>query len=128
MMEHPVPVFHSTSVPIDGSSYTLTGPEAITFEGVAGYLSEAVGREIEYLNVPDEAVRQSMIEQGLPEFVAAQIVTVFGVLRQGAQKRPTGTVQALTGHEPRAFADFARENARWFTPHATQQDEREKAS
>jgi hypothetical protein len=37
-------------------------------------------------------------------------------------------VQALTGHEPRAFADFARENARWFTPHATQQDEREKAS
>ena len=112
----------------EGETYTLTGPEAITFEGVAGYLSEAVGGEIEYLNVPDEAVRQSMIEQGLPEFVAAQIVTVFGVLRQGAQERPTGTVQALTGHEPRAFADFARENARWFTPHATQQDEREKAS
>jgi uncharacterized protein YbjT (DUF2867 family) len=112
----------------EGETYTLTGPEAITFEGVAKYLSEAVGREIEYLNVPDEAARQSMTEQGLPEFVAAQIVTVFGVLRQGAQARPTGTVQDLTGHDPRALADFARENAHWFAPPAIQQEVREKAS
>jgi len=112
----------------DGEAYTLTGPEAITFEGIAGDLSEAVGREIEYLNVPDEAAQQSMIEQGLPEFVAAEIVAVFGVLRQGAQDRPTGTVQALTGHEPSTFADFAHENAHLFAPPAMQQDEREKAS
>ncbi|MBA2713656.1 MAG: NAD(P)H-binding protein, partial [Rubrobacteraceae bacterium] len=112
----------------EGETYTLTGPEAITFGQVAGYLWGALGREIEYLNVPDEVALQSMIEQGLPEFVAAQIVAVFGVLRQGAQERTTGTVRSLTGYEPRAFTDFARENARWFAPPAIQQDEREKAS
>jgi uncharacterized protein YbjT (DUF2867 family) len=112
----------------DGESYTLTGPEAITFEGVAERLSEATGREIEYLNVPDEVALQGMTEQGLPEFVAAQIVTVFGVLRGGAQEQSTGTVQYLTGREPRSFADFAHEHAPLFIPSAVQHNGREKAS
>ena len=109
-------------------TYTLTGPEAITFDQVAGHLSEAAGREIEFLNVPDEAARQGMIEQGLPEFVAKQIVAVFGVLRQGAQERTTDTVRALTAREPRGFAEFARDHARWFASPAIRHDEYEEAS
>ena len=132
-MVHPQDVAAVASVALigdghEGETYTLTGPEAITFEGVAGHLSEAVGREIEYLNVPDEAALQGMIEQGLPEFVAAQIVAVFGVLRGGGQERTTGTVQSMTGREPRGFAEFAREHARLFAPPALRQEEREKAS
>jgi hypothetical protein len=46
---------------------------------------------------------------GIPEFVAGQIVAVFGVLRQGAQERTTDAVRALTGREPRTFAQFARD-------------------
>jgi uncharacterized protein YbjT (DUF2867 family) len=98
----------------DGHTYTLTGPEAISFGQVAGYLWQALGREIEYLNVPDEAALQGMTEQGLPEFVAAQIVTVFGVLRSGAQERTTDAVLALTGSEPHGFANFARDNVALF--------------
>lgn len=132
-MVHPQDVGAAASVALigdghEGETYTLTGPEAITFEGVAGHLSEAVGREIEYLNVPDEAALQGMTEQGIPEFVAGQIVAVFGVLRQGVQDRITDTVRDLTGSEPRGFAGFAREHARWFAPPAISQDESEKAS
>src|SRR5829696_1565132 len=112
----------------DSETYTITGPEAITFGQVAGYLWGALGREIEYLNVPDEAALQSMVEQGLPEFVAAQIVTVFGFLRGGAQVRTTDTVQTLTGRKPHSFADFAHEHAHLFTSPTIEQDEREKAS
>jgi uncharacterized protein YbjT (DUF2867 family) len=112
----------------NGSTYTLTGPEAITFGQVAGYLRGAVGREIEYLNVPDEAALQAMTEQGVPGFVAAQIVTVFEVLRGGAQEQTTDTVRALTGHEPRSFAEFARDHAHLFAPPAVQHNESEKAS
>ena len=132
-MVHPQDVGAAASVALigdghEGETYTLTGPEAITFEGVAEHLSEAVGREIECLNVPDEAALQGMIEQGIPEFVAAQIVAVFGVLRGGGQERTTGTVQSMTGREPRGFAEFAREHARLFAPPALRQEEREKAS
>jgi uncharacterized protein YbjT (DUF2867 family) len=132
-MVHPQDVAAVASVALnedghDGETYTLTGPEAITFGQVAGYLWGALGREIEYLNVPDEAALQSMTEQGLPEFVAAQIVTVFGILRGGAQERTTDTVRALTGQWPRGVAEFARDNERLFASPAVQRDESEKAS
>jgi uncharacterized protein YbjT (DUF2867 family) len=103
----------------EDETYTLTGPEAIAFGEVAANLSEATKREIEYLNVPDEAALEGMTEQGLPDFVAAQIVTVFGMLRGGAQERTTDTVRSLTGHEPRSFAEFAREHALLFGKAAT---------
>jgi uncharacterized protein YbjT (DUF2867 family) len=132
-MIHPQDVAAVASVALieeghDGKIYTLTGPQAITFGQVAGYLWGALGREIEYLNVPDEAALHSMVEQGLPEFVAGQIVTVFGILRGGAQERTTGMVQILTGRDPRGFAEFAGEHARLFASPAIQQEGSEKAS
>jgi uncharacterized protein YbjT (DUF2867 family) len=132
-MIHPQDVAAVASVALvegghEAKTYTLTGPEAITFGQVAGYLWGAVGREIEYLNVPDEAALHSMVEQGLPEFVAGQIVTVFGFLRGGAQERTTGTVLTLTGRDPGGFAEFASEHARLFAPPALQREDSEKAS
>jgi uncharacterized protein YbjT (DUF2867 family) len=132
-MVHPQDVAAVASVSLtgdvhNGSTYTLTGPEAITFGQVAGYLRGAVGREIEYLNVPDEAALQAMTEQGVPGFVAVQIVTVFEVLRGGAQEQTIDTVRALTGHESRSFAEFAHDHAHLFAPPAVQHNESEKAS
>jgi uncharacterized protein YbjT (DUF2867 family) len=98
----------------DAKAYTLTGPEAITFERVAEELSATAGRRVEFVAVPDEAARQGMIEQGVPEFVAGEIVKVFGFLRRGDQDRTTDTVRALTGREPRGFAEFARDHAGLF--------------
>ncbi len=95
----------------DGETYTLTGPEAITFERVAEELSSAAGQRVQFVAVPDEAARQALVEAGMPEFVAGQIVAMFGFLRRGDQDRTTDTVHALTGREPRTFAEFARDHA-----------------
>jgi uncharacterized protein YbjT (DUF2867 family) len=88
----------------EGETYTLTGPEAITFERVAEELSAVVGRGVRFVPVPDEAARQALVESGIPNFVAGQIVTVFGFLRRGAQDRATGAVRELTGREPRGLS------------------------
>jgi uncharacterized protein YbjT (DUF2867 family) len=132
-MIHPQDVAAVASVALvegghEGKAYTLTGPEAITFGQVAGYLWGAVGREIEYLNVPDEVALHSMVKQDLPEFVAGQIVTVFGFLRDGAQERTTSKVLTLTGRDPVGFARFASEHAHLFASPASQREESEKAS
>jgi uncharacterized protein YbjT (DUF2867 family) len=132
-MIHPQDVAAVASVTLledghDGKTYTLTGPEAITFGQVAGYLWGALGCEIEYPSVPDEAALQGMVEQGLPEFLAGQIVAVFGILRSGAQERTTGTVRILTGRDPIGFAEFASEHAHLFASPAIPQQESEKAS
>ena len=98
----------------DGKTFTLTGPEAITFERVAAELSAAAGQRFLFVAVPDEAARQALVGRGVPEFAAAQVVTVMGLLRQGAQDLTTGTVRALTGREPRSFARFAHDHAGLF--------------
>jgi uncharacterized protein YbjT (DUF2867 family) len=95
-------------------TYVLTGPEAITYEYVAEELFAATGRRVRFVDVPDEAVGQALVEAGMPRLVAEQIVSLFGALRQGAHERTTDTVRALTRSEPRTFAQFARDHAGLF--------------
>jgi uncharacterized protein YbjT (DUF2867 family) len=100
----------------DGQTYVLTGSEAITYEHVARKLSAATGQTISFVAVPDEAAKQAMIATGLPEFVAEQIVAVFGALRQGAYDQTSNAVYNLTGQMPRSFAQFAHNHASFFQP------------
>ena len=98
----------------EGQTHVLTGPEAIAFERVAEELSAATGRHVRFVAVTDDAARQALVGSGTPEFVAGQIVAVFGVLRQGAQDLTTDAVRDLTGREPRSFAGFTRDHAGHF--------------
>jgi uncharacterized protein YbjT (DUF2867 family) len=98
----------------EGRTYVLTGPRAITYEQVAEDLSRATGRSVEFVDIPDEAARQGMLEQGMPEFLVDFLVGMFQALRDGMAAETTDTVRELTGREPRDFADFAREHAALF--------------
>jgi uncharacterized protein YbjT (DUF2867 family) len=100
----------------DGRTYVITGPEAITWGRISADLSSATGREVEFVDVPDERARQGLVAAGLPEFVAEQLITIFGQLRQGVADQVTDGVHALTGSRPRTFAVFARDHAHMFEP------------
>jgi uncharacterized protein YbjT (DUF2867 family) len=100
----------------DGQTYVITGPEAITWGQIAAELSIAISREVEFVDVPDEGARQGLIGAGLPEFVAEQLIMIFGQLRQGVAEQVTDGVYALTGSRPRSFAEFARDHAHMFQP------------
>jgi uncharacterized protein YbjT (DUF2867 family) len=102
----------------DRSTYVLTGPRAITYAQVAGVLSAATGRDIQYIDVPDQQAKQAMIHEGLSDFAAQQVVNVFAMLRNGVAEQVTETVEWLTGRPPRDFAAFARDHARLFAPDA----------
>lgn len=102
----------------EGQAYLLTGPEAITFTQVSAALSAATASRIEFTDIPGEDAEQAMIVGGMPAFAAEQVVRIFAQLRQGADRRVTPTVEALTGSAPRDFASFARDHARMFAPAA----------
>ncbi len=95
-------------------TYTLTGPEAISYEQVAACLSEATGRPVEFVDIPAEAARGAALEAGMPSWLADGLVAVFAALKAGAAEQVTDTVQALTGRPARTFADFARDRATLF--------------
>lgn len=98
----------------DGRAYTLTGPEAITFEQIAQDLSLVLGRRIAFVDVTDETARQGMIDAGLDPFVADAVVALFRAQRAGMMARTTAAVYTLTGRLPRAFSHFAHDHAALF--------------
>jgi len=102
----------------EGQTYLLTGPRAITYAQVAAGLSAATASRVEFVDVPGDAARQAMIDDGMPGFVADQIVAMFAMLRQGVAAHVSPAVGTLTGSAPRDFATFARDHARLFAPTA----------
>jgi uncharacterized protein YbjT (DUF2867 family) len=104
-----------TSEAHDGRSYVLTGPEAVTYTQVAEALAEATGREVEFIDLPDEAATHGLVQAGLPAFVAEQVVAVFAQARLGVAAQVTTTVEALTGRRPRDLSSFARDSASRFS-------------
>jgi uncharacterized protein YbjT (DUF2867 family) len=97
-----------------GRAFRLTGPAAITYDQIAETLSAATGRTIRYVDVPDDAARQAMVDAGLPPMFADAVVAVFASHRAGAMEQVTTGVRTLTGWEPRNIAQFARDHAAAF--------------
>jgi hypothetical protein len=85
---------------------------------VAAGLSAATRSRVEFTDVPGDAAYQAMIGDGMPGFVAEQIVAMFARLRQGMATQVSPDVEALTGSAPRDFACFATDHARLFAPAA----------
>jgi uncharacterized protein YbjT (DUF2867 family) len=99
----------------DVTTLDLTGPESITYDNVAEVLSQATGRTIEFVDIPDEAARGALAEAGLPEWLQTHLGLLFPMLRTGAFDQPTSTVSAVTGRNPRTLDDFARDFAGAFS-------------
>jgi len=59
-----------------------------------------------------------MIGDGMPGFVAEQIVAMFAALRQGVAAQVSPAVEMLTGRAARDVDCFARDHARLFAPAA----------
>lgn len=100
----------------EGKSYILTGPQAISFHDVAAAFSKVLGKDVKYVKVPHEAVVQSMIGMGFPEWIAQG----YGELDEGFSEnfanRVTDNVETLTGHLARSFEQYARDFAQIFVP------------
>lgn len=95
-------------------SYTLTGPASISFHDVAAALSGALGRQIDYINVPVEAAREGMVGMGLPEWFSDAMVEYFRAFSEGYGDFITDDVQLVTGNPARSFETFAGDFAQVF--------------
>jgi uncharacterized protein YbjT (DUF2867 family)/FAD/FMN-containing dehydrogenase len=118
-MIHPADVAAVAAVALTANeplaeTYVLTGPDAITYHQVALDLAAAIGQPVDFVDIPSEAATAALLEAGLPPFVAAQVVTVFGELRAGVQASTTNAVQLVTGRPARPFAMFARDHVAAF--------------
>jgi uncharacterized protein YbjT (DUF2867 family) len=87
----------------------------VTYAQVAEALADATGRDVEFVDLPDEAAVHGLTQAGLPLFAAEQVVAIFAQARLGMASQVTTTVQALTGRRPRDICSFARDSANVFS-------------
>lgn len=98
----------------EGQIYHLTGPEALSHREMAEKLSAALGRQIDFVDVPPNAMREALIEAGLPAWQADGLIEDYAHYSRGEAAEVTTGVQDATGRLPRTFDDFARDYAQAF--------------
>ena len=98
-----------------GAHYDVTGPQALSYSDVAARLTIAMGRQVAYVAVPDEPVRQALLGAGLSEWFADALVGLYQEYRRsgtdGYAAQVTDTVERLTGRPARSLDDLLRELA-----------------
>lgn len=102
----------------EGKTYTLTGPEALSYPELARRLTQALGRRIEYVDLSPEARAAQLEAAGLPAWMAKEFADIYAAdfFRRGGGAETTDDVEQLLGRPPRAYDDFARDYASEFSP------------
>ncbi len=95
----------------EGKTYPLTGPEALSMGEVAEKLSAALGKEVKYINVPQQDAKAGMMAMGMPDWMADGWAAMAMMISTGAANMVTPMVKEVTGEEPRSFDQFARDYA-----------------
>jgi uncharacterized protein YbjT (DUF2867 family) len=91
-----------------GQVYEVTGPRLVTFAEAAAEIGTATGRVVEYRDVSGPGARDKLIEGGLPEEFADDLLTLFTEILDGHNAYVTDGVQKALDREPRDFADYVR--------------------
>ncbi|MBK0404543.1 SDR family oxidoreductase [Adhaeribacter sp. BT258] len=89
----------------------ITGPEALTGEEIAQSISEATGRQIEFVDVPEDAARQEMQQMNMPEWMVNALMELHQVCKAGQAATVTDTTEKVTGHKGYTFRDFCQHYA-----------------
>ncbi len=94
-----------------GKAYTLTGPEALTYDELANELSKVLGRPISHISLPPSDLKQGMLAEGMPEEIVDRMLDLERYYREDQASHITNDIKQVTGQEPRRFADYVRETA-----------------
>lgn len=94
-----------------GKAYTLTGPEALTYDELANEMSKAVGRPIRHINLSPADLKNAMLAEGMTAEIADRMLDLERYYREGHAGAITPDIKQVTGRDPRRFAQYAREVA-----------------
>lgn len=98
-----------------GKTYTLTGPEALTFYQVASILSRQTGRPLRHVRVPPDKVRVALQGRGVAAWFADDMAKLHSMLAVGYEEVVTDDIHRVTGRPPRTLAQFAGDHVGAFT-------------
>jgi len=98
-----------------GATYELTGPAPISMPRAAAALSQVLGHQVRYIDVPADQYRANLGQAGLPDWIVNSLVGLYQGIRQGHAATVTNEVEKATGRPARAYRDFAEDHKGAFT-------------
>jgi uncharacterized protein YbjT (DUF2867 family) len=100
-----------TSHQYAGKTYTLTGPEALSFDDAASTLSQQTGTKISHVRVPPDAVRTTLQAAGVAAWFADDMTKLHSMLADGYEDVVSDDARIMTGNPPRTLAQFGADFA-----------------
>lgn len=96
----------------EGQEYVCSGPEALDMPGVVRALSGVLGRELDYIDLPEDELKTLMVQYGRqdPDMIERLVMSHLRAWRDGRADVVTDTVEELTGQPPMSVAE-------WFAAH-----------
>jgi uncharacterized protein YbjT (DUF2867 family) len=95
----------------EGKAYTLTGPEALTYDELADELSKVLRRPIRHISLSPSELKNGMLAEGMPEEITDRMLDLERYFREDRASRITNDIKQVTGRDPRRFAQYAHETA-----------------
>jgi uncharacterized protein YbjT (DUF2867 family) len=99
----------------EGKIYDLTGPQALTHTEMAERLSAVLGRQITFVDISPEAMRDALLGVGFPIWQADGLIEDYAHYRRNEAAAIASGIADATGKAPRQFKDFARDYATAFS-------------
>ena len=88
--------------------FEVTGPRALTFAQCIQEISQALGRRIEYTQVPIDAYSDALQAQGIPEDMQWLLRELFTVVFDGRNSKVMPGVEQALGRPATDFRDYVR--------------------
>ncbi|MEZ4317236.1 MAG: NAD(P)H-binding protein [Myxococcota bacterium] len=96
---------------VSGEAWTLTGAELLDHDQVAATLADALGRPVQYVDVPSDGFAAGAREAGMPELAVDVLVSLYGAVKSDVFAHTDPRLQQVLGRPPVRFADWSVANA-----------------
>lgn len=92
-------------------AYEITGPQALSYKDIAEILTGALGKPVQYVDVPPETARRGMLDNGMPDWFADALLELYAIWRANGASEISDAVHHVGKRTPTTFEQFARDFA-----------------
>lgn len=88
--------------------YEITSASKYSFNEIASIVSEIIGKEINYVDIPVESLKENIIKFGMPKEVANLMGSIAESMKAGEFDFIDSTLEKLIGRKPTDLKEFLK--------------------
>ena len=95
----------------ESMNHEITGPEILSFYEVAEIFSQALGKQVDYVDVPMDAYKETLGQFLTNQWHLDAVIDLFKGIAEGGIEDKTDTFNELMGETPTSLSQFLAENS-----------------